>query len=120
MKRRINIPSPVTLVQLDGTPVLLDGKPVELTIAQFVCERTCDNAFVGNEPERRFSMDDILAATRVCARFESASAHVDLEEADYERLLRATRSPHGGYHPAGARSVVPFMMAIVGANVIDA
>lgn len=85
----------------------------------FVRERTCDEAFVSLEPNRVFAMDDVLAAARVCAKFEDAVDHVDLEDSDYERLVRATKTPRGGYHPAAARNALVFMRAVVDAQTIE-
>lgn len=112
--RTFSIPDPVSLVQLDGAPVLDDhGAPVTVSFAAFVRERSCDPAFGGPDG---FTMQVVLAAVRVsetCAA--TPGTEVKLDEADWERLERATQTPHGGYHPAAARCLLSHMRAIVDA-----
>ncbi len=114
--RTILIPSPVALVQLDGAPVFdPQGSQVMGSFASFVRERSCDPAFAG---DGGFTMQAVLAAVRVseaCAA-EPGTA-VKLDQADWERLDRATQNPNGGYLPAVARCFLPHMMAIVNATL---
>lgn len=114
--RTIVIPEPAAVVQLDGTPVLdSSGDPIVCSFAAFVRERTCDAAFAGPEG---FTMQVVLAAVRVAeACVGEPGTLVKLDLPDWERLVRATQEPTGGYHPAAARCYVSHMLAIVNATL---
>ncbi len=105
----INVPAQVTATAIDGSPIINDGKLVMFTFHQFMHSRLTDPSFAKD-------MDAVLSAVKIRALLTSATDVLELEDADYDRLVAATKSPQGGYNPTIAHNFAGFMQAICAAS----
>lgn len=105
----IRVPEPVTVCDIEGNPVLFDGKTEAITFERFVLARLTD-------PKFAVSMANVLAAVAIREAVKNPSdGVVELENEHYDLLRELVEhpSPQAAY-PAGlAHNLAPFMLAVV-------
>ena len=105
----VKVPGPVTVCDIEGNPVLFEGKPEAITFERFVLARLTDPKFAVN-------MANVLAAVSIRDALKSIKDGVlELENEHYDLLcdLVQNPSPQAAY-PAGlAHNLAGFMVALV-------
>lgn len=109
----------VDITGVDGVVNLVNGQPQTVSTIEFVQTRIVDSAF-GTPQGDGFVCDaaTVYAGARVDAAFRAAEkngdVYVEIDEDDYQRLLRATMTPRTGtgYNANVGASLIPFMRAI--------
>jgi hypothetical protein len=99
-------PQPIQLRDRDKTPIhepipfarWLEGFPLE------------DGQVFGS------GVDAAKSGRRILAAVEQSNGVIALEEADWERVCKAIRSPSQKWQPLLARQYVPFMDAVLDAK----
>lgn len=110
-KVTIKIPRAVSLVGLNGLPVVMDedGKQAVITFNLFV------KGTLLVDPKFGRSMADILSAVEIknqLDRLDSDAKELDLEYDDWDRLNKVAAEPSSGYNPVVVMQISEFLTAI--------
>ncbi len=106
---RIPIPADITVTLLDGSPALVDGKPITLSFIDF-CRSQLEDQRYGA------SMVAVVRANTIREALDAANGAVDLDEDLWQSLKAVVENPSRGYDAKVATSLLPFMRAIVDAK----
>lgn len=105
------------LVDTDDNPVVMpDGSPAKLGTLDFIASRLADQAFASSMDRVMLAVDIKLALA--AAREKKLDALL-LDDASYEVLVIATKTPGTPYNPAIAMCLMPHMKAITEAPKYD-
>lgn len=105
--KKITIPSNVTIVDQTGKPALdQNSQPVSISFKDFVTNTLLVDPKFGK------TMLDVFSAVEIKEKLQTAQETVELENADYERLLAVMTEPTNAYNPVIVIQVVSFLRAI--------
>ena len=105
----IPVPAPVLVCDIEGQPILFQGKEETITFDKFVLARLTD-------PKFAVTMANVLAAVAIRDAVKGIRGNVlELENEHYELLKDLIQNPSKeAAYPAGlAHNLAPFMLAIV-------
>jgi hypothetical protein len=114
--RYIEIPSPVTVTDLEGNVIQFANGPDVLTFERFVLSRLAD-------PKLSATMANVLSVVAIRDALKKADGGtLELEDADHEILKELVKNPSPNpngtpaYPPGLAHNFAPFMLAVVNAK----
>lgn len=105
----IPVPAAVVVCDIEGQPVLFQGKEETVTFEKFVLARLTD-------PKFSVTMANVLAAVAIRDAVKALKNGVlELENEHYELLKDLVQNPsaQAAYPPGLAHNLAPFMLAVV-------
>ena len=105
----IPVPAPVLVCDIEGNPIIFNGREETITFEKFVLARLTD-------PKFAVTMANVLAAVSIRDAVKSLKgSFLELESEHYELLKELVENPsrEAAYPPGLAHNLAPFMLAVV-------
>ena len=107
--KKITIPSTIMICNPDGSPAVgANGSTILVSFKEFLANTLLVDPKFGK------GMAEILSAVELKNKLCSAEpgSEVELDKADYDRLLAVAEEPTNAYNPVVVMQLVPFLNAI--------